>query len=118
MAEPRPTLTVIWWRDIPAQVTAKAGRETARTQLDERFSEAVDAAAMSAGLAGSDAYLAQWRREARPCGDDLGAEVASEVARLDSAYTDERLAGSPAGRPGGWAGWSDGTVLSSPTRES
>lgn len=84
-------LTVIWWRDIPAQVTAKAGRETARAQLPARFQEAIDAAAMRAGLAGSDDYLEQWRRESRACGDDLESEVAAEVARLEAAYDDGRL---------------------------
>lgn len=85
-------LTVIYWRDIPAQVTAKAGRRTARAQLAARFQEAIDAAAMSAGLFGSDEYLEQWRRERRPCGDDLEAEAAAEAARLEAAYDDERLA--------------------------
>ena len=86
-----PELTVIWWRDIPAQVTAKEGRASARAQLPERFQEAIDAAAMRAGLIGTDAYLAEWRREARGCGGDLEAEVAEEAAWLDGAYTDEVL---------------------------
>ena len=86
-----PDLTVIWWRDIPAQVTAKAGRRTTRAQLDERFQEAIDAAAMRAGLVGTDAYLAEWRRETRPCGDDLEDEVAAEAARLADEYSDEAL---------------------------
>jgi hypothetical protein len=85
-------LTVIWWRDIPAQVVARAGRrETAKAELDERFQEAIDAAAMRAGLIGTDAYLEEWRRETRPCGDDLDAEAAAEAARLDGIYTDDEL---------------------------
>ena len=86
-----PELTVIWWRDIPAQVTAKDGRRSARAQLPERFQEAIDAAAMRAGLIGTDAYLAEWRREPRECGDDLDVEVAEESAWLDAAYTDDVL---------------------------
>jgi cvfA/B/C family virulence factor len=82
---------VIWWRDIPAQVTAKEGRTTARSQLPERFQEAIDAAAMRAGLIGTDAYLAEWRREARECGDDLDAEVAEEASWLEAAYPDDVL---------------------------
>ena len=85
-------LTVIWWRDIPAQVTAKAGRATARAQLGDRFQEAIDAAAMSAGLLDSDDYLEEWRRVARDCGGDLDAEVAAEAARLQHAYSDDDLA--------------------------
>jgi cvfA/B/C family virulence factor len=86
-----PELTVIWWRDIPAQVTAKEGRSTARAQLSERFQEAIDAAAMRAGLIGTDAYLAEWRREARECGEDLETEVAEEAEWLEAAYPDDVL---------------------------
>jgi hypothetical protein len=86
-----PELTVIWWRDIPAQVTAKEGRTSARAQLPERFQEAIDAAAMRAGLIGTDAYLAEWRREPRACGADLQAEVAEEASWLEGAYTDDVL---------------------------
>src|SRR5512144_193675 len=86
-----PELTVIWWRDIPAQVTAKEGRSRASGELPARFQEAIDAAAMRAGLIGTDAYLEEWRREPRSCGDDLEAEVAQELDRLDAAYTDDVL---------------------------
>jgi len=86
-----PELTVIWWRDIPAQVTAKEGRTRAARELAPRFQEAIDAAAMRAGLIGTDAYLEEWRRESRDCGDDLAAEVARVAAELESEYTDERL---------------------------
>jgi Virulence factor len=82
---------VIWWRDIPAQVTAKEGRSTARAQLSDRFQEAIDAAAMRAGLIGTDAYLAEWRREARDCGEDLESEVAEEAEWLEAAYPDDVL---------------------------
>jgi Virulence factor len=86
-----PELTVISWRDIPAQVTAGKGRGASRVQLSERFHEAIDAAAMRAGLIGTDAYLEEWRREARPCGDDLDAEVAAVAAQLEAEYSDDRL---------------------------
>ena len=86
-----PELTVIWWRDIPAQVTAKAGRTRASRELPVRFQEAIDSAAMRAGLIGTDAYLEEWRREPRDCGDDLEAEVAQEAEWLDAAYTDDVL---------------------------
>jgi hypothetical protein len=84
-------LTVIWWRDIPAQVTASAGEATERAQLSDRFQKAIDAAAMTAGLVDSDAYLEEWRRETRGCGDDLEAEVAAEVDRLEAAHPREVL---------------------------
>lgn len=86
-----PNLIVISWRDIPAQVIAKRGRETVKVQLAARFQEAVDRAAMRAGKGSSDAYLADWRRTPRACGDDLNAEAAAEAARLEALYTDEDL---------------------------
>ncbi len=86
-----PELTVISWRSIPAQVTAGKGRTAARAQLSERFQEAIDAAAMRAGLIGTDTYLEEWRRESRPCGEDIEAEVAAAAAQLEQEYPDERL---------------------------
>ena len=86
-----PELTVIWWRHIPAQVTAKEGRTRAARELAPRFQEAIDAAAMRAGPIGTDAYLEEWRREPRSCGDDLESEVAQEAHRLDATYTDDML---------------------------
>ena len=86
------TLTIISWRDIPAQVVCKKGRETAKVQLSQRFQEAVDRAAMRAGKGSSDAYLADWKRsEPRACGEDIHAEVAAEAAKLEARYTDEAL---------------------------
>ena len=58
------SLIVISWRDIPAQVIVKRGREAAKVQLSQRFQEAVDRAAMRAGKGSSDAYLADWQRSA------------------------------------------------------
>jgi hypothetical protein len=86
------SLIVISWRDIPAQVIVKRGREAAKVQLSPRFQEAVDRAAMRAGKGSSDAYLADWARSApRPCSDELAAEAAAEAARLEARYTDEDL---------------------------
>lgn len=82
-------LVVIYWRDIPAQVVANHGDSSARAQLTDRFQKAIDAAAMSAGLAEMDAYLAEWRQEARECGPDLEAEVAQEVSRLEGLHTSD-----------------------------
>src|SRR5215210_6851597 len=86
------SLTLIYWRDIPAQVVAKRGRETAKVKLSARFQEAVDRAAMRAGKGSSDLYLAEWRRTApTPCGDDIHQEAEAEAARLEAKYSDEEL---------------------------
>jgi hypothetical protein len=86
-------LTVIRWRDIPVQVIVQGpARARARAQLSDRFQEAVDEAALRAGLFGTDEYLGEWRRDTRPCGDDLEAEARAEAERLESAYGADRLA--------------------------
>ena len=86
------SLSLISWRDIPAQVVVRRGRETAKAKLSDRFQEAVDRAAMRAGKGSSDAYLAEWRRSsAVPCTDDIEREVAAEVARIEARYTDADL---------------------------
>jgi hypothetical protein len=85
-------LTILYWRDIPAQVIAKAGRKAAKRQLPSRFEEAIDRAAMRAGLTGTDAYLDQWRKsDPSPCGDDLDAEAARTAAALEADLTPEKL---------------------------
>jgi hypothetical protein len=86
------SLTLIYWRDIPAQVVVRRGRETAKVILSARFQEAVDRAAMRAGKGSSDAYLAEWRRSAAtPCSDNIENEAAAEAGRIEARYTDEDL---------------------------
>ena len=85
-------LIVVRWRDIPAQVIVKNGRESAKVQLSERFQVAIDRAAMRAGKGSSDAYLEDWRRQPpRDCGSDLQAEAAAEAQRIEASYSDEAL---------------------------
>jgi hypothetical protein len=85
-------LVITYWRDIPAQVTVKQGRQSAKRQLPERFEQAIDRAAMRAQLRDTDSYLAEWRRgDPIACGDDLEAEAAAAAARLDADYTEARL---------------------------
>lgn len=85
-------MTVIWWRDIPAQVTARDGRKSSKIVLHPRFQVAIDKAASRAGKREYNAYIEEWRKVARTCGDDLDAEVAAEVERLETEYDKHRLA--------------------------
>ena len=88
-----PQLTIVFWRDIPAQVIAREGRKAAKRELPSRFQEAIDRAAMKAGLHGTDDYLAAWRRGApSPCGDDLETVAAGEAARREAERDEARLA--------------------------
>jgi hypothetical protein len=84
---------IIYWRDIPAQVVVGHGRERQQRELPPRFIEAVQRAAMQAGLRETDAYLGQWRRAApQSCGEDLAAEADALLADLQAQYDDARLA--------------------------
>ena len=86
------SLTVIWWRDIPAQVLARDGRRASKVQLHPRFQVAIDKAASRAGKRAYNDYIAEWRKTQEPCGDDLEAEVNKTSERLETEYTKHRLA--------------------------
>ncbi len=85
-------LITVYWHDIPAQVIAKLGRQSAKRELSPRFQEAIDRAAMVSGEHGTDAYLAAWRRHVGTCGDDLDAEAAAAASRIEIEFDDAWLA--------------------------
>ena len=86
------TLTVIWWRDIPAQVVAKDGRRASKIVLHPRFQVAIDKAAVKANKRAMDDYIGDWRKTQRPCGDDLESAANDEATRLEAAYGKHELA--------------------------
>jgi Virulence factor len=86
------TMTVIWWRDIPAQVTAREGRRQSKIVLHPRFQVAIDKAASRAGKRAYNDYIEEWRRTQKRCGDDIDQEVAAEAERLEADYDKHRLA--------------------------
>ena len=101
-----PAVTIVYWRDIPAQVIVGAGRRATKRPLSERFEQAIDRCAMRVGAREADAYLAEWRKVAGPEVEGDPEEVAlSEAARLESAFPPEALAALVANN--GWAGRAD-----------
>ncbi len=85
-------VTVVYWRDIPAQVIVGKGRRGAKKPLPERFEQAIDRAAMKVGAAETDAYLAEWRKAAPYQVEGDPSEVAeAEAARLDAEYDQARI---------------------------
>ena len=85
-------LTLLYWRDIPSQVVAKAGRKSEKILLSDRFQQAIDAAAMKEGASETDDYLAEWRRgEPTECGDDLVAEASAAAERIEADYDMDKL---------------------------
>ncbi|MCO4055044.1 MAG: hypothetical protein HEQ16_13560 [Bosea sp.] len=87
------SLTILYWRDIPAQILAREGRQSARRELSLRFTEAIDMAAMRSGTMESEAYLAEWRRGVpEPCEDNLEEAADRLMSEIEAAYPDARLA--------------------------
>jgi hypothetical protein len=85
-------ITVVYWRDIPAQVIVGKGRQGSKVQLSERFEQAIDRCAMKIGARDTDSYLAEWRKavvgevEGEP--DTIAAD---EAARLEAEFDTARL---------------------------
>ena len=82
-----PEVTIVYWRDIPAQVIVGSGRRASKMPLPERFETAIDRCAMRAGARESDAYLAEWRKGEPYLVDGEAADVASgEAERLEAEF--------------------------------
>ena len=87
-----PEVTIVYWRDIPAQVIVGKGRRGSKIQLSERFEQAIDRAAMKCNLRGSDDYLAEWyKAEPYLIEGDPDAVAKSEAERIESEYSQEKL---------------------------
>jgi hypothetical protein len=85
-------VTIVYWRDIPAQVIVGKGRRGSKVQLTERFEQAIDRCAMKVGARDTDSYLAEWRK-ASPyeVEGDQDAVAKAEAARLEAEYDTARL---------------------------
>lgn len=87
-----PDVTVVYWRDIPAQIIVGKGRRGAKRQLAERFEQAIDRAAMKVNARDTDAYLAEWRKAAPYVVEGEPEAVAdAEAARLEAEYDRARI---------------------------
>ena len=77
---------LVFWRDIPVQVSVRRGRDKAKVMLSNPFQVAIDRAAMRAGRGGSEQYLEDWRRETslsetQGTLSDVAASIASEIEK-------------------------------------
>jgi hypothetical protein len=85
-------VTVVFWRDIPAQVIVGKGRRGSKVQLTERFEQAIDRCAMKIGAKDADAYLAEWRKApAYEVEGDQDSVARAEADRLEAEYDTARL---------------------------
>ena len=87
-----PRLSTISWRDIPAQLTARAGDDQHKVLLHARFQHAIDRAAAVAGLTSTHDYVQQWRSDSSPLADgDVAAQLDQRCAEIDDDYPRDRL---------------------------
>ena len=87
-----PAVTIVYWRDIPAQVIVGKGRRGSKRPLPERFEQAIDRAAMKIDAEDIDAYLAEWRKaEPFEVEGDPDAIADAEAARIDAEYDRDRI---------------------------
>jgi len=97
-----PQVTIVYWRDIPAQVIVGSGRRATKIPLPERFEQAIDRCAMKVGARDADAYLAEWRKGEPYLVEGEAADVASgEAARLEAEFSPVKIKALIANE--GWA---------------
>jgi hypothetical protein len=87
-----PEVTIVYWRDIPAQVIVGKGRRGSKRQLEERFEQAIDRAAMKVGAGDTDAYMAEWRKAAPYEVEGDPDQIAeAEAVRLETEFDRDRI---------------------------
>ena len=91
-------ITIVYWRDIPAQIIAEQGRGRNRKQskieLGKKFIVSIDSAAMKSGAEGSDDYLSDWRRsDPEEISDNLELEVNKLKKEIEEKYSNSKLKG-------------------------
>ncbi len=85
-------VTIVYWRDIPAQIIVGKGRRGTKMPLHERFEQAIDRVAMKVGAKDADAYMADWRKAPAYSVDGDAEDVAkTEAARIEAEYDGDRL---------------------------
>ena len=88
------TYQIVYWRDIPAQVRLRSGRERISRSLSPRFQEGIDIAAMLGRATTTDDYLEEWRSSEWLTGEgDPDPERFADdlVNQLESDYPPARL---------------------------
>ncbi|QBY00393.1 hypothetical protein E2K80_06270 [Rhodophyticola sp. CCM32] len=87
-----PAVTIVYWRDIPAQIIVGKGRRGSKAPLPERFEQAIDRCAMKVGAKDDDAYLADWRKaEAFEVEGEPDEIARTQAEALDRSYDQARL---------------------------
>ncbi len=85
--------SILYWQDIPSVVEARDENGVHKLELDKKFQVLIDAVAMRKGMAGTDAYLEEWRRGKRRAREGTAEDVAVAVkAELEAEFQAIRAA--------------------------
>ncbi|MEY3470045.1 MAG: hypothetical protein RLZZ575_505 [Actinomycetota bacterium] len=81
------------WKNIPSLVTVREGDKVVKTQLPQRFQEAIDEAAMRLNKTDADSYMNGWNRSEWIKADGEPAIIAEQVvAGIEKDFSEENLA--------------------------
>ena len=84
-------LTIVFWRDIPAQLLIGSGRKAIKLKLSEKFEKAIDRCAMKVGAKDSQSYLDDWQKKTVPLDPTNTNSIELEAEKMERYYTTEKL---------------------------
>jgi len=73
------TYKILYWKEIPTQITVEDESDTVNVMLDDRFLKLVDAQAMKEGLTETDAFLDAWHWSEEEEREGSAGEVAETL---------------------------------------
>ena len=84
-----PDVTIVYWRDIPAQVIVGKGRRGAKRQLPERFEQAIDRAAMKVNAKDSDGIVTLTSDDPSASANTMNEQFLSDYRTVVKQLQDE-----------------------------
>lgn len=84
-------LTIVYWRDIPAQLIIGSGRKAIKRKLSEKYEKAIDHCAMKVGAKDSDSYLKDWHKKIFPLSNSGEFVIEDELKKIEQNYSDVTL---------------------------
>ena len=85
-------ITIVYWRDIPAQFIVGKGRQAKKVKLPDRFEKAIDKCAMKLNFTDTDSYLKEWRKTSPIyCEGSLEDVIGMENKRFEVDYNNRKL---------------------------
>ena len=84
-------LTIVFWRDIPAQLLIGSGRKATKLKLSEKFEKAIDRCAMKVGAKDSQSYLDDRQKKTVPLDPTNTNSIELEAEKMEKYYTTEKL---------------------------